>query len=472
MDYSVIRTTLHKHLRARLERAKAWRERHGPLAAKDRANIKDILSMLEEGNREYWHLLGSDHAREELDKFFKETGLPRDECRDHTSVILDEIRKGQIGYWKALLAHSEALEVYDFSEAQRSPQSASAPRPAPLASPTLSEAVEAFFREHEKTAGWTSGTVEKRRAVLDVALEWLGPDTAMADIGKREAAGLKEATLALPANRAKVSRLRGLSLREAIAVPGIPKISNATANAYLSAYKVFWAWAEAHGFAPEALFDGMAVAKRGHGTKDRRPFTQEALEKVYSALTDPGSKFFGKTSHRWATLIAMFSGARLNEVCQLQVDDILQVDGVWVFNFTDDGDATKRLKSSAARRRVPVHSELLKLGLLEYRDSQRALGRDRLFADYTYHPKHGYGDKLSKWFNRTFMQALGIKSDAHVFHGLRHTFATRLGQADVPLERIQFIIGHERQGVTNQVYMKEGFTLRQTREAVERYAVD
>lgn len=165
----------------------------------------------------------------------------------------------------------------------------------------------------------------------------------------------------------------------------------------------------------------------------------------------------------------MFSGARLNEVCQLQVQDIAQVEDTWVFNLTEDGDALKRLKSSAARRRVPVHSQLIKLGLLDFRSKLEQRGEERLFPDYPYSPKHGYGDKLSKWFNRTFTTQLGIKSDAHVFHGLRHTFATRLGQADVPTERIQFIVGHERQGVTHQVYMKEGDTLVQTREAVERY---
>ena len=174
---------------------------------------------------------------------------------------------------------------------------------------------------------------------------------------------------------------------------------------------------------------------------------------------------------RWATLIALYTGARLNEVCQMQVKDIYLENEIWLFDINDEGDDKKRLKTSAARRKVPIHSQLIQLGLLDYHARQQAHGYDRIFNDYTYTEKHGYGDKLSKWFNRTFTKNLGIKSDAHVFHGLRHTFATRLNQADVETERVQFIIGHEREGVTHHVYMKDGYTLQQTKDAVERFIV-
>lgn len=325
---------------------------------------------------------------------------------------------------------------------------------------------------HGASEGWTAGTIKKRRAILDIVVEWFGPERDMGQIGRKDAAACKKAVLLqLPANRGKSAATRGLPLREPIRVQGVPKIDSATVNAYLSACKNLWVWAEAHGHVSEVLFEGLAVSKRSAASKNRAPFAQEALTKASTVLTDPGSKFYEKQNHRWATLIAMFSGARLNEVCQLKVDDIKEVEGTWIFDFTEQGDETKRLKTSAARRRVPIHSHLIELGLLDFISSPRNKGHDRLFPDYTYSEKSGYGDKLSKWFNRTFTPALGIKSDAHVFHGLRHTFATRPAQADVETERMQFIIGHERQGVTHQVYMKEGYTLAQTKDAVERFII-
>jgi len=350
MNHAVLRARILEYFRTQLDLVKQRRGRLGPFTAEETAGVEHALMALEEGNAEYWHLLGSDNARAELDQFFKTTGLHRDEYREQTPKILDEIRKARIGAYRAILEHSERLSAYDFSEPLSGPVETSASRPTSMHAATISETVEAFFREHDTTSDWTSGTVEKRRAIMDFVVEWFGPETMMAGIGKRDAAALKAATLSLPTNRTKAPKLRGLSLREAIAVPNMPKISNATVNAYISIYKIFWAWSQAHGFAQEALFAGMSVGKKGHGSRDRRAFTPEALVKAYSALTDPDSKFHKKTSHKWATLIAMFSGARLNEVCQLQVNDIIQSEDTWIFNFTEEGDTKKRLKSSAVNR--------------------------------------------------------------------------------------------------------------------------
>ena len=92
--------------------------------------------------------------------------------------------------------------------------------------------MDAYFVEQEKTGNWTPGTIQKRRAALKVATEWYGPDVAMSQIGKQEASGLKEALLSLPANRSKASATRGLTLREGIAVPDVPRISNTTVDGY------------------------------------------------------------------------------------------------------------------------------------------------------------------------------------------------------------------------------------------------
>jgi hypothetical protein len=44
--------------------------------------------------------------------------------------------------------------------------------------------------------------------------------------------------------------------------------------------------------------------------------------------------------------------------------DITQIDGVWMFDFNDEAmTQTERLKSKAAKRRVPLHSRLIELGL-------------------------------------------------------------------------------------------------------------
>ena len=118
-----------------------------------------------------------------------------------------------------------------------------------------------------------------------------------------------------------------------------------------------------------------------------------------------------------------------------------------------------------------MHEELVRLGLIDYRSELMSRSSTRLFPDYAYCPKNGYGRALSRWFNETLTPALGIKSKQHVFHGFRHTMVSRLAQADVEEPIYQSIVGHERQGITQQVYNRQGYTLLQLKAAIDLFAI-
>ena len=136
----------------------------------------------------------------------------------------------------------------------------------------------------------------------------------------------------------------------------------------------------------------------------------------------------GTSEDYWDVMAPNGKEAFLQRLCE----------AIWFFHLIDEGDSNKKFKSAAALRKVPVHDELLRLGLLEYRSRMEAQRKPRMFPEYTYCAKNGYGRALGRWFNITLTPALGIltpalgiKSTGHVFHGLRHTMVTRLAQAGV-----------------------------------------
>ena len=83
----------------------------------------------------------------------------------------------------------------------------------------------------------------------------------------------------------------------------------------------------------------------------------------------------------------------------------------------------------------------------------------RLFMALSYNDKEGYGRSLGRWCNTVFLTGLGMKENGLVSHSLRHTMVTRLAQAGVPEPVYQNLVGHERQGVSQQVYFKDGHAL-------------
>ncbi|HET6519926.1 MAG TPA: hypothetical protein VFG47_08900 [Geminicoccaceae bacterium] len=65
-----------------------------------------------------------------------------------------------------------------------------------------------------------------------------------------------------------------------------------------------------------------------------------------------------RTAPMWVPLVAAFSGMRSGKICELAVEDVKEADGVPYFEVT-------AAKTEAGVRRVPVHPQLVRLGLLE-----------------------------------------------------------------------------------------------------------
>lgn len=330
----------------------------------------------------------------------------------------------------------------------------------------LSDAIDDFMAEHAPQ--WSDPMQKKALSYLAVLLEYFGPDRPLSEITRQDAAEMKKVLRDLPANRSTKPETRNLSLTEAIAVPGLKKITGQTASNYIDTFRRFWDWAERHGHAPVALFDCMKIAKAKQATPARRSYTKSEMQILYTELAENRRGLAKNEDYKWGALLGLYTGARLREVAQLDKADIRCEDGIWYIDVNGDGQ-NKSLKTAAAKRRVPIHSDLIRLGFLDWVATKRE--GQRLFLSLTYNVKEGYGRKLGRWFNTVLLPGLSLKESGLVFHSLRHTMVSRLAQAGVIEPLYQEIVGRERQGVTQQVYNKEGHTLAQKQEALEKFEV-
>ena len=218
---------------------------------------------------------------------------------------------------------------------------------------------------------------------------------------------------------------------------------------------------------------GVKKAGMERDSDQRDAFTDTELATIFSAKwfqTGTGEiRSKGSTHWRpfnfWAPIIGLYAGGRVSELAQLYLDDIRQSgNGIWYIDFNlvqpdkvrdDDaieGEATyeeigiKSLKNANAVRVVPIHDELLRLGLVDYAQGLRSAGYQRLFPELKRDPVKGYGKPVGKWFNEHYLgKKLGMKRDGRkVFHSLRHNFISRLDELDVIESKIAQLVGHER----------------------------
>lgn len=194
-------------------------------------------------------------------------------------------------------------------------------------------------------------------------------------------------------------------------------------------------------------------------------FDKNEVAKIIMGLSD--DNLVKNKSNYWGALIAVYTGARRNEIAGLLPDDVKQdtATGIWYFDITDEEEEGKALKTSASKRVVPVHSALLDQGFLQFVEEARGKQgqvkheggyEPRLLYDLTYTEHEKWGRNLGRWFNERYLKVLGLKSEKKTLHSLRHSFITYLSAAGVDEANIKSLVGHEPDTVTTQIYTHYG----------------
>lgn len=183
-------------------------------------------------------------------------------------------------------------------------------------------------------------------------------------------------------------------------------------------------------------------------SKKEKTFSQSDLKAIFTgylyAGIDIGSvgKIF--PYQFWLPLIGLFTGGRLNEICQLDTEDVQFDDesGLWSISIMDDEKdrpLPKALKNTSSRRILPIHDELIRIGFLDFVERAKTEGREKLFSDgLTYSARKGWGGIATTFFSRMpsestkfggYFHRVGIRSrkangetDEKTFHTFRHTF--------------------------------------------------
>lgn len=182
-------------------------------------------------------------------------------------------------------------------------------------------------------------------------------------------------------------------------------------------------------------------------TNKRRPWTADELSTFFKQPLHldylfPDDKKAGKDAAYWIPLLGLYTGARVGELAQLRVIDVLTDSDVPMLSITNEGDE-QRVKTKAGLRDVPIHSELIRLGFLDYVASAQKQSSGSLWPDLP--TREGKpGGYFSQWFG-IYRRGLGF-GKAPDFHCFRHTVRTQMSEAGIPEAVIDTLVGHEVNG--------------------------
>jgi len=290
----------------------------------------------------------------------------------------------------------------------------------------------------------------------------------------------KDALLKLPSNRSKKKKYREKTITEILQsnVPDSDLLSKTTVQNHFVKIATFLKWMAQNGYSDASLATPLhgVIKKTTAASDDRDVFSDDDLKSLFN-----NDYYFRsehkKASHYWIPLLALFTGARLNEICQLYVSDIKEVDGIWVIDINDEED--KKLKTLNSKRQVPIHSTLIKeLKFLKY--VERLKGKEKRLFPELKNSRDGYGQAFSKWFNTTYRKNTNVgqsNDEKKNFHSFRHTFCNNFkNNLGIEEYRIAELAGHEsktisitynRYGKSSPVEQKKKLIEKQKNEFIE-----
>ncbi len=171
----------------------------------------------------------------------------------------------------------------------------------------------------------------------------------------------------------------------------------------------------------------------------------------------------GGEAAKWLPLLALFTGARLEELGKLELKDVGREAGVDYLFIRGS------VKNVASRRKVPIHPELKRLGFTEYVEARRQAGDHFLFPDLKSKRAQRTAG-FSTWWGR-YLNSVGITDERKVFHSFRHTVKRQLRNARVDTALMNALQGHAVTDVAGLYGRDEeglGFALPVLAEAMEQ----
>ena len=328
----------------------------------------------------------------------------------------------------------------------------------PFARLTVGEARDAYMADPSLPANKKTRAIYEAR--MGVLVEALGAGTLLKSVTRDTCRRvIHDVLVGYPAR--PNARLKAMPLAariEAAQKSGKPTIKAKTLGLYANAMRSLLQWAVDEGHIAANPAVGLRVNKPK--TKSKLPFDQAALSAIFHAPIYTGcqndERGYAKPGpnrprrHRfWIPLIALFSGMRLNEICQLHRSDLYQANDHWVFRLWADDEVGRTLKNDGSERFVPVHPQLIKIGLIDYLETVPTTS-ERLFPELKGNPDGSGADPLSKWFTNLLV-GLGMKTEKVSFHSFRHNFRDAVREAGIPMD-VQRALGGWSDGSASERY--------------------
>jgi integrase len=323
--------------------------------------------------------------------------------------------------------------------------------------PTLTEAAAEYLRR-KAASGLGASQVEETARLLEWLKQAIGPLRTVSDIKKHELRTFRD-----DLQRVNV-KLRGMPAPFRDRLTDVPAdwVKSATYLRYWNAACAFFAWCYSEGLAATDPSAGLVIEKKkGEEKRTPPPFDQEELRRLFSTPLFAGHQSpkrrtavgtcVQRGAHWWSAVLMTYTGMRAGELSQLLASDFVfdaDVPHLKVQLVDDKGEKVKSAKNKASIRDVPLHPDLLTLGLRQFVEwREKKYPHDRVFWEFRLGSSGKYTDGITRFW-KDYLVKFNLWKAGRATHVFRHTLVASLRRQDVAGEDIGAFVGHVGRSVT------------------------
>lgn len=327
------------------------------------------------------------------------------------------------------------------------------------ATPLLSEVIHAYTTYYEKLN--RPEMLKKVRAVLPLLLQMMG-NKPIGGLTQTDFTTFFDDVQTLPPRWKDYCRIHKVTPKEASSRM-VGEISKSTFDGtYVAVIGPFLEYCRSRwqdqGWPVTVTVDGIRyTGRRAEPESGQRAFKPHELKRLFEGPEmEALSKSPDEAYKFWLPHLGIFTGARANELCQLNPQCDIRKDestGIWFLDITPASEGHEEIKKSvknrSSRRRVPIHPTLIELGFLEYVAELKLSGKTLLFPGFP--PSVGRAaPKAGEWFT-DFLRLTGLRDETPGarlvgMHAFRHTLSSQ--GAELGVVNTESITGHANK-ITN-----------------------
>ena len=221
-----------------------------------------------------------------------------------------------------------------------------------------------------------------------------------------------------------------------------------TIDGILGDLSSFFNWAEGSGLVSHNPVNGVSKVipiPKGKSIDDQSnlPYSNDMLERWFDHIKDE-PMIFG------ISCIGLYSGMRLDEICSLKKEDVV-----------DDCFKITRGKTKSSIRTVPIHNIILPMieKLIGTSNNEFLLSDLRTRGNDRSH----YVGKLMT----TRRKQLGFEKRKYTFHSFRSNFMTEMDNNGTELSVTETLVGHSHKNLVRDVY-SSGVRMERLRNAINQ----